>query len=1403
MKVFLKSALCIAVFCWVQLCIAQNSSVSFQDADQFGTYKESTLDLEVKVQGGSIKVWRDWFGAKGAWKFNSQHENLKLIDRVPSADYGGRLIALSIFRGGRLYRGKHFLTWERKRAPSQDPTLSRLIQQSIAGQPITSCRGGVDRREGFVVTQTGYKFITGEQHEWAEYNDDGRLLNFGLGDRRIGQALYDTQNRLRGYADDAGNQVITFLRDTKGRIDEITDYSGRTLTYNYDAQDRIEEVTTIDGKKVTYDYEGRHIATITKGEGSDSAKVTLTYFDDGTLQSYLDEAGRGAYYTYEYRKNDKIFIETKKLTGNKVIKSYHSLDGDALYIEENGVPIRRQVMLCEDTAVVDRHNRVTYIDKDQDGRTIQIIYPDRAKNSFEQSPQFWPNLNKPWNTPGDPWGIVKFQNSAGLTVRYVRDSGGRVTKAIEAAGTPSERIWIFTYDSKGNLTKRRLLLGTDPDDTKDTIDQWTYDQHGNVITYTNSTNGTWAFENDAQGNITKVTEPNGAVSTYQYTPSGKPFKISTPSGFVSEYNYSARDLLTSYQETYDQGKTALVQYQYDKTGLVTKITDPMGKEWRYEYDEAADRRAAIDPEGNRKAWEYLRDGRVSKETDESGVSVTYEYFDTSAPGDAAQFGSPFKPIVIENHPTLKRELNFDLRGNLEREIIRPTQGDTLITNFTFDSERRLTKTVFPDGKESSATYDVLGRTTSTSGTGWGTSTIEYKQVGREITLTNPLGGKYTQILDRNGDLLKEIREGGKEKQYEYDPQRRLLFVLNESTQKISFDYDSASRVTTQKLFPSANSQTPEDTHQFGYNFRGDKVSISNNAASMTFDVDALGRTTSSTTNFQAFTKSHSYSYLPSGRRATYTSPDGTQYRYEWEPNGQVRLVEIPNEGSITYRYNSRDWTKPDEIAFPGGLKQRYIYDDLERIKQIQAKDRYNTTHFDSVYSYNPNSYLFTQRQSTDGLYKYSWDNGERLTKYEYPNGSKEEYSYDELGNRSTVGQSQWVYSKEGAVESGGGVTYSYDSKGNRVTRSEGGGQSKYNYSVHDRLMSIEEPVGTTKARYTYNSLGQRVSKEVGGAKTYFYYTEDGLASEFDKDGALIRSYLYEPNREWQERLLAVRQGGQYFYSVADHLGTPQKLINKDATVGWGVQYQAYGLAAPTTELITNPLRFPGQYEDQESGLYQNFHRDYDPRVGAYATQDPIGVFQTGANRYGYVYGNPVHLVDPRGLSPDEDHDGIPDSLEIPHVDLLDPTRDNRDIDHDGRPDLPGVPLLGGAAPGRGGGVGGLKAPVPPSQIKLAENIPTGICIVGTNYSKFRPTQDLINPDIVEHYVLKLKQGDKIPAIEVVELPDGRRFILDGHHRHVAENLSGKSIPKNIVKNGGPVGMPDWIGTIFKRFNLEN
>jgi RHS repeat-associated protein len=154
---------------------------------------------------------------------------------------------------------------------------------------------------------------------------------------------------------------------------------------------------------------------------------------------------------------------------------------------------------------------------------------------------------------------------------------------------------------------------------------------------------------------------------------------------------------------------------------------------------------------------------------------------------------------------------------------------------------------------------------------------------------------------------------------------------------------------------------------------------------------------------------------------------------------------------------------------------------------------------------------------------------------------------------------------------------------------------------------------------------------------FHYDLSDRLIAETDPSGNLKVEYVYLEGRPLaQIRHTGPSEAAYYFHD--DHLGTPKMMTNNTGTVVWRVETDPFGNEIGTPiKTVENNLRFPGQYRDEETGLNQNYFRDYDPRTGRYIQTDPIGL-AGGMNLYGYVQGNPINFIDPFGLefiSPEE------------------------------------------------------------------------------------------------------------------------------------------------------------------------
>jgi RHS repeat-associated protein len=292
---------------------------------------------------------------------------------------------------------------------------------------------------------------------------------------------------------------------------------------------------------------------------------------------------------------------------------------------------------------------------------------------------------------------------------------------------------------------------------------------------------------------------------------------------------------------------------------------------------------------------------------------------------------------------------------------------------------------------------------------------------------------------------------------------------------------------------------------------------------------------------------------------------------------------------------------------------------------------------------------------------------------------KEEFTLDAVGNRIQHSESNnpWQYDEnnrlvkigEGNCGSGNTICYDYDAAGNRIKKTEGNKTTSHKYDTLNRLVEVSQGNGNNEqliARYGYDPFNRRIWKEQFGDKngqslaqakrTYFLYSDEGLLAEeeqniiLNEDGSVTAAsqpeittqYGQEPDSHFSTGILFVKTKSSnnqdiIAYYHHDHLNTPIQATDKQGNVVWSANFNAFGRVTITTSVptpehpvIVSNLRFPGQYEDNETGLYYNWNRYYSPDEGRYVTADPIGLMG-GVNLYGYVDGNPINQRDPTGL----------------------------------------------------------------------------------------------------------------------------------------------------------------------------
>jgi len=116
--------------------------------------------------------------------------------------------------------------------------------------------------------------------------------------------------------------------------------------------------------------------------------------------------------------------------------------------------------------------------------------------------------------------------------------------------------------------------------------------------------------------------------------------------------------------------------------------------------------------------------------------------------------------------------------------------------------------------------------------------------------------------------------------------------------------------------------------------------------------------------------------------------------------------------------------------------------------------------------------------------------------------------------------------------------------------------------------------------------------------------------------------------------LAKVQDGVLFTIINDHIGTPREMLDASGRVVWAASFTAWGRVDRRTDPGSGhdcPIRFQGQWFDDESGLHYNRFRHYDPDTGRFISPDPIGL--AGGLNLHQLTTNPSSSIDPLGLAP--------------------------------------------------------------------------------------------------------------------------------------------------------------------------
>ncbi|WP_437946139.1 RHS repeat-associated core domain-containing protein [Sorangium sp. So ce296] len=741
------------------------------------------------------------------------------------------------------------------------------------------------------------------------------------------------------------------------------------------------------------------------------------------------------------------------------------------------------------------------------------------------------------------------------------------------------------------------------------------DAAGRILLYEDPVGSPTRFERDADGRVIALSEPDGARFEYRYDSKGILSATVDALALAVEYDRDEAGNLLAARDAVGM----LLSCTYNARGLRTSAETPDGAVTRFTYDTEANLVEVIEPNGRARRIEYDDVGRIVRLFDEEGYQTRYHYdacgelctvqlangaaawFDRDADGRLARYRSPDGAAY-----------EFAWAGyDLVHELRFPT-GE--VVRFRYDREGQLVEVVGADGEVARYERDIAGR------------------VVRERRFD---GRTYEYVLDATGQLASYRNGAGERTSFERDPSGRVSRRTYADESFDAFEYDPNGRL--------ARMDTEATVCEFVYDARG-----------------GLVRETQAHDRIRIVVES---TYDAAGRRSSLRTSAGPAVRLERDAMGLVRRVVLDDGAMVARAFDGLGREILRELPDGGQLHCRY--DGLGALLERHVvSNRASSVSGPAWTGPLAPGLLFTEGfvPSLSGSIHEHVDSSGLRTLYELDpmgrvvglassDGHREEYAFAPGGRLHERGPNARLrtYAEGGKILSCGDSNYLYDDEARRSERREGNRtRERYTYGARGLLCAIELEDGA-HVENLYDASSRRLRKTVrrpdGSVReTIFIWSEDELIGEYTdehRDGSrrrvVERWYVLDDSRG--EPLLHIEmEGGDPATRRVVHyaLGPgdfPTLLVGNDGAVLARLRPALWGRVARHERAAAwTPLRFLGQYEDEETGLFYNRHRFYDPDVGLYVSADPVGL-AGGLHAFEYARGEPARNVDPLGLTP--------------------------------------------------------------------------------------------------------------------------------------------------------------------------
>jgi RHS repeat-associated protein len=248
------------------------------------------------------------------------------------------------------------------------------------------------------------------------------------------------------------------------------------------------------------------------------------------------------------------------------------------------------------------------------------------------------------------------------------------------------------------------------------------------------------------------------------------------------------------------------------------------------------------------------------------------------------------------------------------------------------------------------------------------------------------------------------------------------------------------------------------------------------------------------------------------------------------------------------------------------------------------------------------------------------------------------FTYDSDGNRltrtSSAGTISATYDTQDRLMAYGAESFTYSANGELATRTNAatGQTTTYHYDVLGNLSHVGLPDGR-KVDYIVDGQNRRIGKVIDGALVQAFIYDGALRpiAEFDGAGSLVEQFVYATRGNVPSYII---RGATVLAVLTDHLGCVRAVVDSNAgTLAEAIDFDAWGSVVRDTQPGLQPFGFAGGIYDPDTHLVHFGARDYDPSLGRWLSKDPARFDAGRSNLFSYADGDPINRVDVTGRVP--------------------------------------------------------------------------------------------------------------------------------------------------------------------------